>query len=185
MFLNTVLSFHRKFTGHLVAVVAFEISIEQFVVARDASSDTRGVGGEDGAHFPGTRAAKRACRVPTSIRELGKSRDVSQNNACTKPQQSVRRRKKTSRLRRNHHKRAANPLETSPKLVRRFRFSPQRTGQNPPTRQSVDRERPSGRCVQTLLLQELPSSTRDIVFYLLRIADFRAVPHTSGPIKIR
>ena len=51
LFLNTVLSFHRKFTGHLVAVVAFEISIEQFVVARDASSDTRGVGGEDGAHF--------------------------------------------------------------------------------------------------------------------------------------
>ena len=51
LFLNTVLSFHRKFTGHLIAVVAFEISIEQFVVARDASSDTRGVGGEDGAHF--------------------------------------------------------------------------------------------------------------------------------------
>ena len=51
LFLDTVLGFHRKFARHLVAVVTFEISIEQFVVTRDASSDTGGVRGEDRAHF--------------------------------------------------------------------------------------------------------------------------------------
>ena len=51
LFLDAVLGFHRKLGRHLVAVVAFEVSIEQFVVAGDTSSDTCGVGGENRPHF--------------------------------------------------------------------------------------------------------------------------------------
>ena len=35
----------------MVAIVAIEIGIQQFVVARNGATDARGVSGEDGAHF--------------------------------------------------------------------------------------------------------------------------------------
>ena len=51
LFLDAVFCFHREFASHLVAIVAIEIGIQQFVVARNGASDARGVSGEDGAHF--------------------------------------------------------------------------------------------------------------------------------------
>ena len=63
-FLKRMFRLHVQLRGHLVAVVAFQIVIQRFVIEADAASDTGGMCGEDcgnRGHFPLSIQQAHAC----------------------------------------------------------------------------------------------------------------------------